>query len=112
MTEFERRLANLRPAVVDRDALLYTAGRASAPTPRWWKRACLALAVGQAGTLGLWLAPVRPATPPPAVVTPDPPPPDPSSYLALLRTWDQPAPPSGGGETPSRPPLTAGSRSF
>jgi hypothetical protein len=122
MTEFERRLAGLTPAAVDRDAVLFAAGRASAPSPRWWRRTCSLLLAAQAVTLGLLLT-GRPGSPPapPSPVTPtpsspaDPPtsPPDPSSYLVLLRSWDDPRPPAApGGSADPRPPLTAGCRDF
>ena len=122
MTEFERKLAALSPAAVDRDAVLFAAGRAAAPS-RWpWVVACGLLVVTQVVTCGLWLGERR-GSPPPAepVVLPSgpiespPQPPDPSSYLVLLRTWDDRSPPPGpdGGDEPRRsPPLTAGSRSF
>ncbi len=118
MTEFERKLSDLSPAAVDRDALLFAAGRASAPSPRWWRRACGLLAVTQLVTLGLWLTsrpqPTRVDEPLPAAspTLPAPSPPDPSSYLALLRTWDQPPASPPAAVVPDGPALKAGSRSF
>lgn len=120
-----RKLAGFNPAppAVDRDELLFRAGRASAPSPRWWRRATAALLVTQGVTLGLWLGnPGRPPTAPPPVIEPpttyDPEatePAAPSSYLALSRDWDRdrrPAGPGGGTERglPSDDPLTAGDR--
>ncbi len=120
MTDFERKLAALTPVAVDRDVVLFAAGRGSASSQRWWKRACGLLVVTQALTFGAVLSERR-TSPPPAPPAPEPVapnltpplPPDPSSYLALLRTWDAPLPtPSGGGDSRRSPPLTAGSRSL
>ena len=115
MTEFERKLTALTPTAVDREGLLFAAGRASAPSPRWWRRACGLLALTQSVTLVLWLGgrptvPVPPVPRPPAASEPSPP--DPSSYLVLLRTWDQPPAVSPAATASDGPPLTAGSRSF
>lgn len=122
MTEFERKLSALSPAAVDRDALLFAAARAAAPSPRWWRLACGLLVVTQAMTLGLWLGerrgstpPAEPLSPPAPLAAPSSSPPDPSSYLVLARTWDDrrtPAAPDGGVEPQRSPPLTAGSRDF
>lgn len=124
MTDFEQRLANLSPVPVDRDALLFVAGRASAPSPKWWKRSCGLLAATQLFTLGLFVVRQRPvsqaaSTPtlPGEIVPAIPPAPsqplDPSSYLALLRNWDKPRPrtvtPDDGDDHDTRL-LTAGSR--
>ena len=130
MSNDVERLRKFTPAAgrLDRDEVLFRAGRASARTPRGWKVSCGVLAVSQAATLGLWWGtrPTPPVPPmPPAVVVPDAVPAplpapsgpapvvEPSSYLALSRSWNPdapppPAPPSG----PSRPerPLTAGAR--
>lgn len=104
-----------------RDDLIFAAGRAAAPSPRWWKRACGLLVVSQAVCLGLWLAAPRPEStpavgdPPAPVEEPLPPaytPPDPSSYVALFHKPDRPpvSIPSPAG--PANPLLTAGSRRF
>lgn len=55
---------------LDRDALLFEAGRASAPPAgRAWMLVGL-LALTQALTLALWLVPAAPPAPPPAVAPP------------------------------------------
>lgn len=111
------KLESFTPAVVDRDALLFAAGRASAKPSSFWKRVAAALAVSQAVTLGLWFVPKRsdPPTvvPQEIVVVPDEPPPavpDPYSLFALARGGE----PQRGDFTagPSRPPLTAFSKQF
>ena len=119
------KLIRFTPAAggLDRDELLFRAGRASAPSPRWWKRATAALLVAQAVTLGLWLGVSdRPQTavpptvgPAPAVAPGLPEPAAPSSYLVLSRDWDgdrRPSVPDGGVEPRRSPddPLTAGDR--
>lgn len=103
-----------------RDDLLFAAGRASAPSPRWWKRACGLLVVSQAVCLGLWFVPRPELTPvvveqPAPIVEPAPSvssPPDPSSYVALLHTMDGPRTPVTERDSSSRPTLTAGNRRF
>ena len=114
---------------LNRDELLFAAGRASARSPRIWKWLVGGLALSQSVTLaaGCWLTPVAsspfvptmaveatplliPETPQaPASLTPDP-----SSYLELSRRMTDdgfprsaPAPNETG---PVSPPLTAGSR--
>jgi hypothetical protein len=58
-------------AGLDRDALMYEAGRASVPSPARWKALAALLALGQALTLLLVAQPAqRPA--PPAEVRPEP----------------------------------------
>lgn len=122
MTKFERQLSALTPAAVDRDAMLFAAGRASAASPRWWKRACGLLVVTQVMMLTV-LRGERPAPSDPGPVLPAPvvpespptPPPDPNSYLVLLRTWDDtrlPITDTDGIQPRRSPPLTAGSRDF
>jgi hypothetical protein len=115
-------LARFTPAAgLNRDELLFRAGRASAPSARWWKRATAALAVAQAVTLALWLRPPepQPVAAPPAVVPAPPdvepmPPLPPSSYLVLSHAWESdnalpvPAAPASS-ERPAKP-LTAGWR--
>jgi hypothetical protein len=120
-----RKLAGFSPAppAVDRDELLFRAGRASAPSPRWWKRAVAGLLVLQAVTVGLL---VRKPTPQPAATSPSGQtapeyqpepgePPAPNSYLVLSHDPDFDRRPvvSGDGVEPRRSPtdpLTAGSR--
>ena len=108
-------LAKFTPSPANRDALLYAAGRASAPSRRPWQAACVGLLVLHAATLA-WLA--YPVTPPAVVepvptpvVVPDEPrpwqPPDPSSYLALRDHLDDPLPPlPSGSYAPPGKPLT------
>ena len=115
-------------AGIDRDAWLFRAGRASAPSPKWWRRSVGLLAVTQAVTLAAWLS--RPAVgpvagaPPAAAPATEPaeyeePPPapsgplPPSSYLALARSdlTRPPRPDAGSGSsTTVHPTLTAGWR--
>ena len=109
-------LAKFTPTSVDRDAILYAAGRASAPSRRPWQAACAGLLTLQAVTVAAWLA--YPVTPP-AVAEPLPTPtavpdearpwqpPDPSSYLALRDHFDDPLPPLAcGSNAPPGKPLT------
>jgi hypothetical protein len=55
------RLSRFTPdrGALDRDALLFAAGRASARPNRGWIALSTALAVSQAATLLLWLSPAR-----------------------------------------------------
>ena len=109
-------LAKFTPTPVDRDAILYAAGRASAPSRRPWQAACVGLLVLQAVAVAAWLAsPVTPPTvpeplPTPVVVPEEPrpwQPPDPSSYLALRDHLDDPLPPMPSGSyAPPGKPLT------
>jgi hypothetical protein len=113
------KLGRFSPKAVDRDAMLFEAGRASAKPSRFWKVATFGLLLSQSLTLGLWLwprsSPTLPTTPPkvsPTILddTP-PPPPDPYSILALSRNPDT----VSTGVTspgPSRTPLTAFTRNF
>jgi hypothetical protein len=104
------KLARFTPAAagLDRDALLFAAGRASAPAARGWKLAAAALALSQAATLAVLLA--GPGVSPrgsPAVVT-EPPlrgtdrpssiEPPPASYASLVRRWER-------GDLPPVPPV-------
>jgi hypothetical protein len=67
-----RLLSRLTPdGGVDRDALMYQAGRASVPSPARWKALAAALALTQAVTLLMLLA--RPGTLPPVAPRADPP---------------------------------------
>ena len=109
-------LAKFTPTPVDRDAILYAAGRASAPSRRPWQAVCAGLLTLQAVAVAAWLAsPVTPpafAEPVPVpVVVPEEPrpwqPPDPSSYLALRDHLDDPLPPMPSGSyAPPGKPLT------
>lgn len=116
----------LAPGGLDRDEMLFRAGRASAKPNRGWKAAVGVLAGTQAATLAFWLSTVShpPAsTSVPAVAAPtESAPPsapmspaiDPSSYLALSHRWDGEVPiRSAAIQTSphrSEPVLTAGWR--
>ncbi|WP_088251769.1 hypothetical protein [Fimbriiglobus ruber] len=117
---------------IDRDALLFAAGRASArPARGWrsWRTVAGLLALSQTATLAAWFAstppaplpspvapdrdvvgPSLPADPPVLAPTYTPEPMDPSSYGALVRRWeadDLPPPPSAAGVPgPARPVLS------
>ena len=110
-------LAKFTPKSVDRDALLYAAGRAAAPSRRPWQAATATLAVLQAITVAAWMA--QPSAPPGEPVVPSPPapayrddpspwqPPDPSSYIALRDHLDDPRPTlPGDADAPPGKPLT------
>ncbi len=112
---------------LDRDDLLFRAGRASARPNRWWQRLAAALAVSQAATL-VALAPrptpvppvapdrrdaPRPAAapfPPPPVDSDPSPDPVPGSYAALRDSVATgrlpPVPPAADGLHVSDRPLT------
>jgi hypothetical protein len=87
---------------LDRDALLFAAGRASARPGRRWMALAAALAASQVLTLALLWPHTPPAGPtvvpaPPVAVktTEPPPPPEPSSWSSLrdrILAADQPAP--------------------
>jgi hypothetical protein len=86
---FAERLSKFTPddRGIDRDVLLFAAGRASARPSRRWRALCAALAATQLLTLGLWLWP-RPAVPLPGPIAPmavNPPRPHPA---AALRLWE------------------------
>ena len=116
MADDVTRLAKFSPSPADRDAILYAAGRASAPSRRPWQAAVAGLVLLQVATVAAWLA--SPATPravveplPPPVVMPDEArpwqPPDPSSYLALRDHIDDPRLPfTGDAFAPPGKPLT------
>ena len=57
---------------LDRDALMYEAGRASVPSPARWKALAALLALGQALTLLLLVAQPAPRPAAPAEVRPEP----------------------------------------
>jgi hypothetical protein len=90
-------MAKLTPVPVNRDAMLFAAGRASAPRGGFWKWLCAGLVVTQVGTLALCLLPpksppaVTPVLSTPAVEEQPTTPLEPSSYLALHKSnLDQP----------------------
>jgi hypothetical protein len=90
---FAERLSRFTPdgAGLDRDALLFAAGKASARPDRRWRTLCSALAVSQLMTLGVlcWPSPAIPPTPPNGAVqafveVPTPPPvPEDSAFWRL-----------------------------
>jgi hypothetical protein len=119
------RLAQFTPTSksIDRDAMLFAAGHASAPRARGWKLATALLALAQTATLGIWLAFPHPELPPQGSrITevehqPGPPqPPSPAvepvaaaSYANLVRRWERdglPPPPVIADPLPSRPTLS------
>jgi hypothetical protein len=111
------KLGRFTPTAVDRDALLFAAGRASVRPARFWKWATGVLVLSQLVTLGLWLAP-KPEPPPPVPVIPSVPveehaipKADPYSLLALRQN---PEPRSSANDSPTapRPPLLAFARDF
>ena len=114
--------ARLTPAhKLDRDALLFQAGRASARPGRSWKLACLALLAGHIAWVVAWrdrapvLVPVvaRPIAPPsPPTLAPDtvPEAPSPSAGVEAFRRRIELPPMSlpSDDPAPSGPVLTAG----
>ena len=124
------KLSQFTPASgLDRDELLFRAGRASVPSPRVWKVAVGLLAVGQLVTAGVWVAwpPPEPtivrvpveAPVPTLIESSDTLPlpigkPGASSYFVMSRSVSEgtlPAPePSGGSSAEPNVVLTAGWR--
>jgi hypothetical protein len=117
------RLARFTPSAagLDRDALLFAAGRRSARASRLWLVATAVLALSQAATLvALWpregpSAVVMPSVPPAAAPTPDvrlsPASSDPSLWSVGSRpdVLDGPVAGSAGEFVSTGPPLSAGS---
>lgn len=112
---------------LDRDELLFQAGRASAPSPRGWKLAAGLLALGQLAIAATWLAWPRPGpmivhvpvdVPPPSLIeSADGPPigaPGASSYFVMSRSVSNGTlpTPEPSGDTTAEPTvvLTAGGR--
>ena len=95
-------LTAFTPAKVNRDEMLFAAGKASARTPRIWKIAVVALLLSQSLTLLGWLTWPRTITVDVPVVTPIETPrelshptesePQKGSYIELIRTFDIDAP--------------------
>ena len=95
-------LVAFTPAAVNRDEMLFAAGKAAARTPRIWKIAVSALLLSQSLTLLGWLAWPRAGTVEVPAVTPIETPREPShpteseppkgSYLEWIRTFDIDAP--------------------
>ncbi|MBX3398751.1 MAG: hypothetical protein KF873_08430 [Gemmataceae bacterium] len=113
------KLESFTPSAVDRDALLFAAGRSSVKPSSGWKRLAGALAVTQAITLGLWFVPnqqpkLEPTTfvvPPNDVEEPPIPVADPYSLLALRRN-PEPLSAAPDSQNPLRPPLLAFTRDY
>ena len=90
------------PATVNRDEMLFAAGKAAARTPRIWKIAVAALMLSQSLTLLGWLAWPRTVTVEVPAIAPIETPHEPSrpsesepqkgSYFELIRTFDIDAP--------------------
>jgi hypothetical protein len=109
-----RDLSAFTPAGLDRDAVLFAAGKAAARRPAVWKWLAVGLAVSNAVTLGVLLWPTPPVEvpvpvevppaveAPPAVVEPVPTRPEPSSYLALTWGLDQSPVADPGTPSPAR----------
>ncbi len=115
------KLARFTPGAVDRDAMLFAAGRASVKPPRFWKWAALGLLLSQIVTLGLWfwpkadpmpIAPVVPEVRPSAPDASSVPELDPYSLLALTRNPNVESKSTPLSSSPSRPPLTVFTRNF
>lgn len=124
------------PGTLNRDAILFAAGKAAGRSGPGWKVTAGLLALGNVALAVAWGVAPPPApvtvvvevpapvpTPPPAVTPSETSPADPvwltqlpvapegadpSSYAVLLRTWSHPRPPAGS-PPPPRPTLTAGS---
>ena len=112
------RLARFTPAGLDRDALLFSAGRASARPDRRWQAIAALLAFAQVLTLAWLLRPVPAPAPQaahPAVAPAGPAPSsgpsgDSSESPSLIRHWpraDEPAPAVTADLVPDAPPLRA-----
>lgn len=105
------KLTRFTPVAIDRDAMLFAAGRAAGRSSRGWKWLTLGLVATNAVTLAVlfWpkpvLVPTPTAEPPPYTEPAEPVRPDPYSYLALRNGF---APPSTADPGPTRPsaPLT------
>jgi hypothetical protein len=121
-------LARFQPSspAIDREALLFAMGRASAPQTRWWKVAVLALAVCQVVTLGVWVVgfsggrpsavapgkPVEPKADIPVAPSPAASPDVSGSYLEMIRHWERnglPAPAPVTDPEPAGPVLSVAS---
>ena len=111
------KLAKFTPTGLDRDAVLFAAGKAAGRGWRGWKWVAAVLAVSNTVTAAVFLwsrtPPGRDAPPAtPAYLAPEvldqPDSPAPASYLALMRAFDselKPATNTSGEFAPS-PPLT------
>jgi hypothetical protein len=116
---------------IDRDELLFAAGRASAPKARAWKIAVLVLAICQAAILIVWTAGIQPTNPrsnpsvqsiesqnglpasEPSTNAPDPA----GSYVEIVRRWERDALPPPAPIADPNPPdpilsIAAGQRAL
>lgn len=107
-------LAAFTPVGLDRDAVLFAAGKATARRWAGWKWLTFGLLATNTVTLAVlfWpkpaVNPSRPVVAPiPTVEPSEPLTPDPSSYIALRNSWDE-WPAVEAGEAPALPakPLT------
>jgi hypothetical protein len=108
-----RDLKAFTPVGLDRDAILFAAGKAAARRGGWWKWLAAALIVSNAVSLGIlfWPNPsVNPsqpvAEPSPLVEPPEPFRPEPYSYIALRQGGDAPTAADPGPASPPPVPLT------
>lgn len=106
-----RDLKAFTPVGLDRDAVLFAAGKAAGRRWGGWKWLAAGLLVSNAITLGVLVWP-KPAVEPPPVVAPpasveppDPVRPEPYSYIALRQGWDAP-PAADAGPPAMQVPLT------
>jgi hypothetical protein len=118
-------LARFKPSsgAIDRDALLFDMGKASASKTRWWKFAVLLLSACQVATLSVWLAGLAGEKPSSAVpgnaveqkmdIPTTPAPSDApelsGSYLEMVRRWEHnglPPPAPVADPEPSGPVLS------
>jgi hypothetical protein len=115
-----RDLQAFTPVGLDRDAVLFAAGRTTARRWGGWKWVAVSLAMTNAFSLGVLLWP-KPVPPPPQVMNVEPPTvieppepyrPDPSSYIALRQGWNAPHRPTVAGEPPAMPPTPLTPRSL
>lgn len=104
-----RGLSAFTPAGLDRDAVLFAAGKAAARRWGGWRWLTAGLAVSNAVTLGVLVwpkppvgSPVPAVEAPPAAVEPAPIRPEPSSYLALTWGLDQSPVADPGTPPPAR----------
>jgi hypothetical protein len=108
-----RDLKAFTPVGLDRDAVLFAAGKAAARRWAGWKWLTAGLLASNAVTLGVLFWPKPAVTPSRAVVEPPPvvePPesvrPEPYSYIALRQGWDTPPAADPGPASPPSAPLT------
>jgi hypothetical protein len=79
-------IASFTPTPVDRDAMLFAAGRASAPSRRPWQAATIMLFGSHLLLLAWWCWPrTQPVSEPPVLSPPHEL--DPQSYLAMSRRY-------------------------